>query len=72
MRLMTRKRRWVRFGVGIGILVGFFWFLTTEPVPPGAFGEIISRNLRQGVQADALFYADLERMPAIEEALRRR
>ena len=65
-------RRWLRLCVGIGILLGFFWFLTTAPVPPGAAGQVIRRNLRQDVQADALFYADLEEMPAIEDRLLRR
>jgi len=63
------KRRWLRFVVGVGIVGGFFWFLTTRPIPPGPAGEIIDRNLREDVQATALFYADLERMPAIEERL---
>lgn len=64
-----RRAAWVRFIIGIGILSAFFWFLTTRPVPPGVAGHIIIRNLREDVQADALFYADLERMPAIEKEL---
>ena len=64
-------RRWLRLAVGVAGLAGFFWFLTTRPLPPGAAGQIIDRNLRQNVQATALFYADLERMPAIEEGLDR-
>jgi hypothetical protein len=64
--------RWLRFAIGVAGLAGFFWFLTTRPLPPGAAGEIIHRNLREDVQATALFYADLERMPAIEKTLPRR
>lgn len=64
-----RGAAWARFAIGVGILSAFFWFLTTRPVPPGVAGQIIDRNLREDVQADALFYADLERMPAIEKKL---
>ena len=54
------------------MLAAFFWFLTTAPLPPGAAGEVVRRNLREDVQADALFYADLDRMPAIEASLANR
>jgi hypothetical protein len=59
----------LRFAAGVAALSGFFWFLTTKPVPPGVAGELINRNLREDVQVTALFYADLERMPAIEKRL---
>ena len=64
------NRRWLRFALGLSVLAGFFWFLTTHPTPPGVAGEIISRNLREDVQVTALFYTELDRMPALEESLR--
>jgi len=67
----ARRAAWARFVLGVGLLSAFFWFLTTEPVPPGAAGDVIHRNMREDVQADALFYADLERMPTIERTLAR-
>jgi hypothetical protein len=63
------NNRWLRLCIGLAILVGFFAFLTTKPRPPGMAGEIIDRNLRQDVQATALIYSDLDRMPEIEHRL---
>lgn len=69
-RRVAPGRRWLRFALGVSILAGFFWFLTTRPTPPGVAGQIIERNLRQDVDATALFFTELERMPAIEERFR--
>ena len=70
-RAMVRcNNRWLRFFFGLALLAGFFAFLTTTPRPPGTAGEIITRNLNQDIQATALFYADLDRMPEIEDRLR--
>jgi hypothetical protein len=72
---MTRRKwnwlnnRWLRLFIGIAFLGGFFAFLTTKPRPPGTAGKIIDRNLSQDVQATALFYSDLDRMPEIENRL---
>jgi hypothetical protein len=64
-----RKNRWFRLLVGLALLAGFFAFLSTSPCPPGMAGELIQRNLRQNVQATALLYSDLDRMPEIERRL---
>ena len=62
-------RGWVRLCIGVAILAGFFAFLAARPRPPGMAGEIIDHNLGQDIQATALFYMDLDRMPEIEERL---
>ena len=62
-------RGWVRLCIGVAILAGFFAFLAAGPRPPGMAGEIIDNNLSQDIQATALFYMDLDRMPEIEESL---
>ena len=64
----TLGRR-LRFGAALVLLAAAFAFLASGPRPPGMAGEIIERNLRHDVQATALFYMDLERMPEIEERL---
>jgi hypothetical protein len=51
------------------LFAGFFVLLAKAPPPPGVAGKIILRNLAEDVQATALFYADLERMPEIEARL---
>ena len=63
------SNRWLRLCIGIALLGGFFAFLTTNPRLPGTAGEIVDRNLSQDIQATALFYADLDRMPEIENRL---
>ena len=59
--------KWIRFFIGLGLIAAFICFLMSEPVPPGVAGDVIQRNLDQDVQTTALFYMELDRMPAIEE-----
>ena len=61
--------RWLRFGAALTILAAALAFLVSGPRPPGMAGRIIERNLRHDVQATALFYMDLDRMPEIERRL---
>ena len=63
--------RWLRLAIGLGLLGGFFAFLTPVPRPPGAAGDVIDRNLEEDVQATALIYSDLEKMPELEARLRK-
>ena len=63
--------RALRFALALALVALALAFLVTAPPPPGMAGEIIRRNLEQDVQASALFYMDLERMPHIEERLSR-
>ncbi len=57
--------RWWRFSVGIVLLVGFIALLATLPPP----AEVLRHNTEHDIQATALFYMDLERMPEIERQL---
>ena len=61
--------RLLRFGLALALVGLALALLVAGPRPPGMAGEIIQRNLEQDVQATALFYMDLERMPRIEERL---
>ena len=58
--------KWIRFFIGLGVVVGFICFLMSEPVPQGVLGEVVRRNLHQDVQTTALFYMELDRMPELE------
>jgi hypothetical protein len=66
------KNRWIRLCIGLTVLAAVFGFLSTEPRPPGMAGAIIDRNLEHDVQATALFYMDLDRMPEIQRRLESR
>lgn len=59
--------KWIQFFIGLGVVVGFICFLMSEPVPQGALGDVVRRNLDWDVQTTALFYTELERMPGIEK-----
>jgi hypothetical protein len=59
--------KWIQFFIGLGVVVGFIYFLMSEPVPQGIVGDVIRRNLDQDVQTTALFYMELDRMPGIEK-----
>jgi hypothetical protein len=59
--------KWTRFFIGLGFVVGFIYFLISEPVPRGSVGDVVRRNLEQDVQTTALFYMELDRMPEIEK-----
>jgi hypothetical protein len=63
------ERRWVRRGLGLALLAAVLAFLITGPGLPGPAGTIIQRNIDQDIQATALFYMDLDRMPEIQEDL---
>ena len=66
-----RAGRWLRFGLALALVAAAMAFLASEPRPPGMAGKIIERNLEHEVQASALFYMDLDRMPEIEDRLAR-
>jgi len=74
---MSRNRtdhprdRWLRFGVGAAILAAAFAVLARGPLVPGAAGLVLEHNREHDLQATALFYTDLERMPEIEARLER-
>ena len=57
--------KWLRFGAGLLLLVAFIALLATGPTP----GAVLKHNLDQEIQATALFYMDLDRMPEIERRL---
>ena len=52
--------RWVRFFVGLALLLGFAWFLSRGYAPPGIAGEVIRNNLHHGIDATPMFYTEIE------------
>lgn len=60
-----RAGRWLRLSAGLALLTGFAALLATVP-PPGA---VLQHNTEQDIQATALFYMDLDRMPELEQKL---
>jgi hypothetical protein len=74
MNLHSRRAitgRLFRFALAVAAVAAAMAVLVSAPPPPGRAGAIIRRNLEQDVQASALFYMDLERMPRLEERLAR-
>ena len=69
MRMDGLIGKGLRLLIGVLILSGTFWLLAAGPCPPGAAGEVIRHNRDHDVQATALFYLDLDRMPELESAL---
>jgi hypothetical protein len=69
---MTRRRpdppgnRWLRLGVGVAILAAAFALLARGPLVPGSAGRVLQHNREHDLEASALFYTDLERMPEIQ------
>jgi hypothetical protein len=59
--------KWLRFGAGLLLLVGLIVFLAVGPTP----GAVLQHNAEQEIQASALFYMDLDEMPALERRLER-
>ena len=57
--------KWLRFSVGLILLAGFIALLALGPTP----GPVLQNNAEQEIQATALFYMDLEEMPALERRL---
>lgn len=64
-------KRLLRLGIGVVMLVLAFAALAHGPLLPGAAGRILLHNRELDLQAGALFYTDLERMPDIQSRLER-
>lgn len=61
---------WLKFFLGITILVGVVWFFTTGYTPPGVFGEVLRHNQVNDIDASPIFYGDVENMTELEEGLK--
>jgi len=57
--------KWLRFGVGLLLLAGLIALLALGPTP----GGVLRHNTEHDIQATALFYMDLDEMPALEQRL---
>ena len=55
----------LRFVAGLLLLGGLIAVAAMGPTP----GPVLRHNLEQDIQANALFYMDLDEMPELEERL---
>jgi len=63
--------RWLRLAIGVALLAAAFALLARGPLIPGPAGRVLEQNRERDIQATALFYSDLERMPEIQARLER-
>ena len=66
-----RRRRWLRLAAGLLLFGALFLFLAALPSIPGSAGEVLRHNLESDIQATALIYQDLDRMPELTERAER-
>jgi hypothetical protein len=66
------RNRWLRLGVGTAVLATVFALLSQGPLVPGVAGRVLEHNREHDLEATALFYSDLERMPEIQARLERK
>jgi hypothetical protein len=51
---------WLRLAAGAAALLALFCFLSRGYAPPGAAGDVIRHNLRNGIDATPIFYTEIE------------
>ena len=51
---------WLRFTIGLILLLGFAYILSRGVSPPGVAGEVLRHNMRHGIDATPLFYTEIE------------
>ncbi len=54
---------WMRFAVGLVLLLAFAYILSIGYVPPGVAGEVLLHNQRHGIDATPLLYTEIEDTP---------
>ncbi len=69
MKGASRRRRLLRFLIGVLLIGGLALLLGSGLTPPGAAGAVIRNNHEQQIHATALFYGDSDDMPQIERDL---
>lgn len=63
------SRRWLRFIVGLLLLVLMVVFFGSGYTPPGIFGEVLRHNQACSIDASPLFYSEVENMAELEKGL---
>ncbi|MHC4943284.1 MAG: hypothetical protein ACYTG7_09730 [Planctomycetota bacterium] len=56
-------RRWLGLAGGLVLLCAFAFFLARGYTPPGPLGEVLRHNQRLGIDANPLFYTEVEDSP---------
>lgn len=62
---LSRRRRWLRFLIGLVLIILFTVFFASGYSPPGFMGKVIRHNQAHDIDASPLFYTEVEGMPAI-------
>ena len=52
---------WLGLVGGLAFVLGFGFFLAQGYTPPGPMGEVLRNNQRFGLDANPLFYTEVER-----------
>ncbi len=65
----TRLRAWLKFGVGLVVLVALVAFFAGGYSPPGACGDVLRHNQANEIDASPLFYTEVANMSQLEEGI---
>ena len=63
MEISTYKggwKGWLSLAAGLTLLCGLAFFLAQGFTPPGPMGEVLRNNQRLGIDANPLFYTEVE------------
>jgi len=63
-------KRWLKFFIGLTLLVLTVIFFSSGYSPPGVFGEVLRHNQSCSIDASPLFYSEVENMAELEEGVK--
>jgi hypothetical protein len=66
----NRVRAFLKFAVGICILLSILVAATLDIIPVGGENSVIRNNLEEKIDATPLFYSESEEMPRLEAELK--
>jgi hypothetical protein len=68
---LSMLHRCLRFCVGLVLLILLAGFFMSGATPPGICGEVLRHNQLYKIDASGMFYTEVERMPQLEEGVRK-
>ena len=66
----SRAKDWLKFFAGLLIMAFIFGFFASGYSLPGACGEVLRHNQKDGIDASPLFYMEVENMSELEDGVR--
>lgn len=60
---------WLKFSLGLTILLAVFAFFASGIAPPGICGEVLRHNQLCDIDASPLFYSEIENMAELEKGV---